>query len=312
MNWMGALEGKVALITGASQGTGQAIATRFAAEGARVAITARSEAGLAETIGEIEAIRGQGLALPCDLADPDGGRTTLIARTEAAFGPLDILVNNAVVTDHLKRVHEFSLADLERLNQVNLWTPWMLMAEAIPGMTQRGRGHILNLTSFGGELFPGPPFANVGRDGGAGYGTTKAALNRLTVAAAGELQSAGVAVNALTPQRSIRTRERVPTAGKGLDILEPMDTMAEAALALCSGDPAVLTGRIAYSLQLLYELQRPVWDLAGKELVEGWQPADLPPQIHVREDNTEQTLGWKNAFDFQRPHTPYPAALRRG
>jgi hypothetical protein len=90
-----------------------------------------------------------------------------------------------------------------------------------------------------------------------------------------------------------------------------MDTMAEAALALCSGDPAVLTGRIAYSLQLLYELQRPVRDLAGKDLVEGWQPADLPAAIHVREDNTEQTLGWKNAFDFHRPHTPYPEALKR-
>jgi len=308
---MGILEGKVALITGASQGTGQALATRFAAEGARVAITARSEAGLAETIRDIEAHGGQSLMLPCDLADPEGGRTTLIARTEQAFGPLDILVNNAVVTNHLKKVHEFSLADLDRLQQVNVWTPWLLMAEAIPGMSARGRGHILNLTSFGGELFPGPPFANVGRDGGAGYGSTKAALNRLTIAAAAELQDAGVAVNALTPQRSIRTRERVPTEGKGLDILEPLATMAEASLALCSGDPAVLTGRIAYSLQLLLELDRPVYDLSGKNLVEGWQPADLPAAIHVREDNTEQTLGWANAFDFRRPHTPYPEVLRR-
>jgi hypothetical protein len=92
------------------------------------------------------------------------------------------------------------------------------------------------------------------------------------------------------------------------DLFEPIETMAEAALALCTGDPNVLTGRIAYSLQLLLELERPVYDLAGQRLLEGWQPADLPAAITSREEFWAGT-GWPRAFDFHRPSTPRPAAL---
>src|SRR5204863_6696908 len=89
-------EGQVALVTGASQGgTGTAIALRLAAEGAKVAITARTVAGLEETRQRIEAIGGECLVLPVDLADPAGGRKDLVARVEAELGPIDILVNNA-------------------------------------------------------------------------------------------------------------------------------------------------------------------------------------------------------------------------
>jgi hypothetical protein len=85
--------------------------------------------------------------------------------------------------------------------------------------------------------------------------------------------------------------------------------MAEAALALCTGDPSVLTGRIAFSLQLLLELERPVYDLHGKDLVEGWQPADLVRVIRAQQD-FHASNGWPNAFEFHRPHTPFPDALR--
>ena len=106
------LEGKVALVTGASKGgTGTGTAVRFAAEGAKVGITARSEDGLKETMARIEAVGGEGLMMQCDLGDPDGGRATLVARTEEAFGPLDILVNNAVAHT-LKPVHEFTIDEL--------------------------------------------------------------------------------------------------------------------------------------------------------------------------------------------------------
>src|SRR5204863_4793769 len=84
-------EGQVALVTGASQGgTGTAIAIRLAAEGARVAITARTVEGLEDTRRRIEAIGGECVVLPADLSDPAGGRTELVARTEAEFGPVDI------------------------------------------------------------------------------------------------------------------------------------------------------------------------------------------------------------------------------
>ena len=74
---------------------------------------------------------------------------------------------------------------------------------------------------------------------------------------------------------------------------------------LCSGDPAVLTGRIAYSLQLLLELKRPVLDLQGEQLISGWQPDDLPPVIARHEGNLAKQ-GWPDAYAFGRVHSPRP------
>jgi citronellol/citronellal dehydrogenase len=303
-------EGLVALVTGASRGgTGRSVAIRFAAEGARVGITARSEEGLQETLARIEEVGGEGLVLPCDLGDPDGGRAALVEQTERAFGPIDILVNNAVA-HALKPVDEWTIEELEGYQHVNVWAPWLHMSQVIPGMRARGRGWILNLTSFSGELPPGPPFAFKAKDGSAMYGATKAALNRLTIAAAGENEGV-IAVNAMTPQCAILTPG---VLGSGLvadtTLFEPVETMAEAALALCTGDRTVLSGRIAFSLQLLLELERPVYDLRGQHLMDGWQPADLVGVIQAQEA-FHATNGWADVFDFHRPHTPYPDALRR-
>jgi citronellol/citronellal dehydrogenase len=299
---------RVALVTGASQGgTGRSVAVRFAAEGAKVAITARSVEGLRETLAAIEDLGGTAVMFPCDLSDPNGGRDSLVARTEEAFGPVDVLVNNAVAHT-LKLVHEFTIPELENYAQCNLWAPWLHMSQVIPGMQARGRGWILNLTSFSAELPPGPPFALKGKDGSAMYGATKAALNRLTLAAAGENEGV-IAINALTPQVAILTpRVKAGNIVSLNEICEPVETMAESALVLCTGDPAVLTGRIAYSLQLLLEVERPTYDLAGKELVEGWQPEDLT-SIIKRDIEFHTSNGWPDAFNFHRPHTPVPSSL---
>ncbi len=317
---VGSCDGKVALVTGASEGsTGAAIAVRMAAEGAKVAIAARSVKGLDDTLARINAVGGTGMALPVDLADRDGARSRLVERTELAFGPLDILVNNAALSI-FKPVDQWTVDELEHCAQINLWAPWLLMTQVIPGMRARGRGWILNLTSISGELPPGPPFAYKARDGSAAYAATKAALNRLTIAAAGENEGTGIAVNALTPQvaiKNVRTLDssqidnvrKLETPEIGVDdIFEPLETMAEAALALCTGDPEVLTGRIGYSLQLLLELERPVRDLRGRELVPGWQPTDLPAAIKARE-TFFAGMGWPRVFDFHRPSTPRPSDL---
>jgi NAD(P)-dependent dehydrogenase (short-subunit alcohol dehydrogenase family) len=303
---VGACAGQVALVTGASQGgTGTAIAIRLAAEGAKVAITARTVDGLEETRRRIEAIGGECLVLPVDLARPDGGRADLVARTEAELGPVDILVNNAAANGY----HPFDETTgeaLEHCFQVNVWAPWELMRAVVSGMRERGRGWILNLTSFAAELPPGPPFpTNKPAKAGFQYGASKAALNRLTVTAASECEGQGVAVNGLTPQAAIATPNLVAAGWINEAMFEPLDTMAEAALALCSGDPGVLTGRIAFSLQLLVELGRPVRDLHGNELVEGWQPADLPAVIARQEENLAQQ-GWPDAYSFGRVHSPRP------
>ncbi len=303
---MASCRGRVALVTGASQGgTGTAVAVRLAAEGAKVAITARTESGLEATLKRIEAVGGTGLVLPCDLSDPGGGRDTLVERTEAALGPIDLLVNNAA-TGSYKPFTDWEWDDVELHTQVNVWTPWLLMKQVVPGMRERGEGWILNLTTFVAELPPGPPFPTaLPAKSGAGYGATKAALNRLTLAVASETDGQGIAVNALTPQAAIMTPALV-AGGWIEDVwMEPLETMAEAALALLTGDPAKLTGRIAFSLQFLLELGRPVRDLEGKELLEGWQPGDLRAVIDKQIAAHNET-GWVNAYDFHRPSSPTP------
>ena len=299
-----ACRGRVALVTGASQGgTGTAVAIRLAAEGADVAITARTVAGLEDTAARIEALGRRALVLPCDLADPAGGRDSLVARTEAALGPVDIVVNNAAAGGY-KPFEEWTDDLIDRMLQVNVYAPWQLMRDAVPGMRERGRGWIVNLTTFAAELPPGPPFpTNRPAKAGAGYGAPKAALNRLTVQVASECEGQGIAVNALTPQAAIATPQLVAGGWIADDYFEPLDTMAEAALALCTADPAVLTGRIAYSLQLIIELRRPVYDVTGTDLVDGWQPADLPGVV-ARQAELLDAIGWPDAFSFGRAHTP--------
>ena len=152
----------------------------------------------------------------------------------------------------------------------------------------------------------GPPFpTNKPATGGFQYGASKAALNRLTIAAASECHAQGIAVNALTPQAAIATPALVEAGWIKGPMFEPLETMAEAALALCSGEPDVLTGRIAFSLQLLLELGRPVRSLDGGELVEGWQPADLPAVIAGQEENLAESR-WPDAYSFGRVHSPRP------
>jgi NAD(P)-dependent dehydrogenase (short-subunit alcohol dehydrogenase family) len=298
--------GRVALVTGASRGgTGTAIAIRLAAEGADVAVTARTESGLVECRDRIAALGRRCVVLPADMGAPDE-RATLVARTEAAFGPVDILVNSAAIGGY-KPFDEWSAPELERMMQVNFWGPWQLMTQVITSMRANGRGAIVNLTSFSGEYPPGPPFpGNRPAKSGAAYGSSKAALNRLTVSVASECEGQGISVNALTPQAAIST-PALARSGGWIDqvMFEPLETMAEAALALITGDPGSLTGRIAFSLQLLLELQRPVYDLHGRELVDGWQPADLRAVIDRQADNLA-SRGWVAPFDFHRRSSPSP------
>ncbi len=109
------------------------------------------------------------------------------------------------------------------------------------------------------------------------YGSTKAMLDRFTTGAAMELYDDGIAVNTLAPEGAVATENAKTVAGVREDWSEPMETMAEAALALCSGDPRELTGKIASSLSLLVALQRPVHTLDGGALVPGWQPDEIDP-----------------------------------
>jgi NAD(P)-dependent dehydrogenase (short-subunit alcohol dehydrogenase family) len=276
-------DGLVALVTGASKGgIGTAIAQRLAAEGARVAVASRTLAGLEEALGLIEAAGSSGAVFAVDLAEPEGGRDTLVARTEAALGPVDVLVNNAAVGGY-RPFEDWDLESLQRMQEINVWAPWILAQDALAGMRERGRGVILNISSASAKLPEGPPFGvSAPARKGAAYGGTKAMLNRWTVSLAVETHGQGIAVNTLSPQGAAATPALVGNSWFPEVYMEPLDTMAEAALALCTGDPAVMTGRITYSLELLAELDRPVYDVTGRELLDGWQPADLPAKIEAQ------------------------------
>ena len=280
-----ACAGRVALVTGASRGIGKAIAIRLAAEGAAVAICSRPKPGLPElgtldaTAAEITAFGGPVLAVPFDLADPQADRNALIDRIEAELGPVDILVNNAA-GGGFRPFLEWTDARIATVLELNFWAPWHLIRRTLPGMRERRAGWIINVSSQTATEPTGPPFPPINTIGlSTIYGGSKAFLNRWTKSLAVEVYGEGIAVNTLAPQAAAATEMLVRYSNLADYVYEPLDTMAEAALALATADPEVLTGQVTYSLQLLVDLQRSVYDLTGEHLVDGWQPADLPPRI---------------------------------
>ena len=252
-------DGKVALVTGTSRGLGKAIAQRLASEGATVALTARTmepgpkyQGSLRETLDEIQSAGGTAIAVPADLSAVED-RERLFGEVVDSVGAPDILVNNAAVT-FLRPLDEFPDRRVRLMMEMHVLAPLHLTQLAIPGMRERGRGWVLNVTSVGGDLPEGPPFSEFDRTAGFGiYGTVKAALNRLTKSLAAELFDDGIAVNAAAPTNPVAT----PGAGAlhlAKTDTEDVELITQTALMLCTGDPTVLTGRIAHTQAFLREV----------------------------------------------------------
>ncbi len=260
---MGVLDGKVAIVTGASRGIGAEIARRFGQAGAAVAVAARTtEAGMSRfpgTIGEtaeqIRAAGGTAVAIAADLSRPED-RERLVSEASRQLGPPDILVSNAAVT-YFARVADFEARRYQLMFDVQVQGPFHLAQLVVPGMQGKGRGWILNISSVAAR-HPGFPPTGWATRGGTVYGMCKAALERLSTGLAAELYDDNIAVNALSPSRV------VPTPGTIFHHLtteddpnaEPPTVMAEAALLLCSAEPKELTGRIVYSQEILAELRQ--------------------------------------------------------
>lgn len=285
---MSATDPHVAVVTGASRGIGRAIARRLAADGVKVVATARAlrpgdgqyEGSLEQTVGEITQDGGEAIAVAVDLADPNFDRGEILRRGEDAFGvPVDIIVHNAAADRRFAMTYGVMTGELFReALEVNVWAGWDLAAKALPGMRQRGAGWIVAISSRGAAPRVGPPFAQIPLIfGQCLYGGSKAMIDRVTTGAASELYDDNIAVNALAPEGAVATENAMTVANVNPLTSEPLETMAEAALALCSGEPKVLTGRVAYSLSLLVELGRPVRTLDGRSLLEGWQPHEIDP-----------------------------------
>jgi NAD(P)-dependent dehydrogenase (short-subunit alcohol dehydrogenase family) len=268
-----ALTDKVALVTGASRGIGAAIARRFAAEGARVAMVARSlEPGsgghlagsLAEVAAAIAADGGVSVSIAADLSDPSCDRAGLAARVADELGPVDVLVNNAAACFYLP-IDGTSERRLRVAYEVNAITPYLLSKAVVPAMRERGRGWIVNIASVIADPAPPGPKRGAQFARASTYAPSKASLNRLTEALAAELAPDGIAVNAVAPQMAVATEGALAVMELPPEWCEPVEAMAEAALALATCDPAQDNGLVVKSLPYLSDRARPIRTLDGRE-----------------------------------------------
>jgi 3-oxoacyl-[acyl-carrier protein] reductase len=182
------LSGRVALVTGASQGIGRACALKLAALGATVAVAARNQEKLIELVQEIDAAGGRAAAFPVDVGNEEQVKAAFKAAL-AQFGKLDILVNNAGITrDQL--VMRMKRADWDSVLNTNLTSAYLCIQQVIGSMLKQRWGRIINITSVFGQM---------GQAGQANYASSKAGLIGLTMAIAREVGSRNITCNAVAP-----------------------------------------------------------------------------------------------------------------
>jgi NAD(P)-dependent dehydrogenase (short-subunit alcohol dehydrogenase family) len=213
--------------------------------------------------------------IQADLVNPED-RARIVPQAVERFGRLDILVNNAAWS-RFTPIWEVSPKQVHLALQMNVVAPLELSQQALPHMRQGGTGWILNITSATADLPPAAPYDRSDRlvqfnvEGHPTlYGTSKAALDRLTAGWAVELAGSGIAVNALAPVGAVASEGALAVGGwDERDHLEPVEAMAEAALQLCSRPADELSGKVVRSLPLLKSLGVAVRTLDGRAVLDG-------------------------------------------
>jgi NAD(P)-dependent dehydrogenase (short-subunit alcohol dehydrogenase family) len=247
------LKDQVALITGSGRGIGRAMAQLFAAEGAAIFLTARTEKELSTTAAGITQAGGRAAFFVGDLANEADCRTAF-EKAVAAFGRVDILLNNGGHYGPVVPVEKYPMAEFDRVIAVHLRAAFLLSQLALPGMYERRRGVILNISSIS---------AKAAYSWGSGYAAAKAGLLGLTRYNAAEAARKGVRVNAICPgpvtetemskklgaelaqKLNINQEEQLTgfldsiLQGRGQTAKE----IAEAALFLCSEKASAITGQ---------------------------------------------------------------------
>lgn len=267
------LSGRRALVTGASRGIGAATAQRLAAEGADVAIVARTSehhatlaGSLYDTAERLAPFGVRTVSITADLTDPEARGEIVPRAVEGLGGSIDILVNNAAAAIYQPLI-DFPLKRRRLVFEVNVHAPFDLVQAVLPAMIDRGEGWIVNVSSATAHLWE-PPFklGSLGSKTGV-YGASKAALNRLTNAVAAEVTGTGVRINTVEPRSAVMSEGAEVLIGSPLpaDQVESMEAMVEAVVALCDC-PAERTGRTHVSLDLLQELGLSVHGLDGQSL----------------------------------------------
>src|SRR5438552_1409851 len=235
------LSGRVALVTGASQGIGRTCALRLAKDGATVAVAARNQEKLNELVSEITAAGGKAAAFALDVSNEEQVKSTVKAAI-AQFGKIDILVNNAGITrDQL--VMRMKRADWDAVLQTNLTSAYVCIQQVIGSMLKQRWGRIINVTSI---------FGQIGQAGQANYAASKAGLIGLTMAIAREVASRNITSNAVAPGFI----ETAMTAGFSDDFKQnalkmiPLgrvgtpDDVAHAVCFLASDEASYITGHV--------------------------------------------------------------------
>ena len=233
---------KVALVTGGGRGLGRAFAQALAAAGTSVAITARSEDQLAETVKLIVEAGGRAISIPGDVSNPhDVDR--VVSTVEEQLGPVDILVNNAGVLDPLGHTWEVSPDAWWKLFEINVRGPFLYAQAVLSSMIPRNSGRIINISSVG---------AHVQYADASAYCGSKAALTSLTNNLAAEIRSAGLAISIFAYAPNMvhttlydRLGEYFENARRNLDEGRdrPMERAVEMFMFLASGKADALSGR---------------------------------------------------------------------
>ena len=259
---MGKLNHKVAIVTGASRGIGQAIAELYAKEGARVICTARTlhegdhkllGGSLETTVAGIKKAGGEATAVTCDVSS-EAECEKLFHETHRIYGPADVLVNNAALTYFIP-VKDFDTRKWMRSFSINLHAPFILSKLALKDMIPRKSGAILNISSAA-AVGPGrgPYKGDAIIRGAVCYGAEKAAMERMTQGLAEEVYEDGISVTCLSPSVVVPTPGAVHfhlTSGDDDPNSEPVEWMAQSALLLVTEPLDKVTGWVTYSQVVL-------------------------------------------------------------
>ena len=258
------LQGKVAIVTGASRGIGKSMALGLAEAGASVVVAARTAeprgtlpGTIHQTVAEIETAGGRALAVTCNVREEESIRE-MVNRTLDEYGAVDVLVNNAGIGGYAPFL-QMTLREWDLNMAINLRAPFIACQAVAPIMIEQGGGSIINVSSHAAtNIFS----STLGEDHDAGiaiigqaYGASKAALERLTWGLAAELGQHNIAVNALKPLRPVATEGfRFQRPDADFSTWATPQDMAKATVYLAAQDARGLTGAIVTDEELVRRL----------------------------------------------------------
>ncbi len=226
------LEGKAAIVTGAGRGIGKATVLALAREGCALLLVARTQSEIEAAAGEVSRLGSKAVSFAADVAQ-EADTTRMVEQALARFGRVDILVNNAGVSIPFRDVVDLSLADWNRILQVNLTGAFLCTRAVLPAMIRQRSGKIINIGSLS---------SFVGFAGNSAYAASKAGLVMFTRCVAAEVKRFGIDVNAVCPSGTdTRLLEEIGLKQGRTNLIRP-DEIASVILFLATAEASAVTG----------------------------------------------------------------------